>query len=60
MCFLKRNNTGEFSLTKDLVSDHDDIPCYATWGADAEEVSFKDMMDGTAMSKSVLRRRSQT
>jgi Heterokaryon incompatibility protein (HET) len=54
MRLLKRNNTGEFSLTKDLVSD-DMIPRYAilshTWGADIEEVSFKDMMDGTGMKK---------
>ena len=56
MRLLKRNNTGEFSLTKDLVSDHEGIPRYAilshTWGADTEEVSFKDLMDGTGISKS--------
>jgi hypothetical protein len=54
MRLLKRNATGKFSLTKDLVSD-DMIPPYAilshTWGADTEEVSFKDMMDGTGMDK---------
>ena len=54
MRLLKRNNTGEFSLTKDLVSD-DMIPRYAilshTWGVDTEEVSFKDMIDGTGMRK---------
>ena len=54
MRLLKRNNTGELSLTKDLVSD-DMIPRYAilshTWGADIEEVSLKDMMDGTGMRK---------
>ena len=54
MRLLKRSKTGEFSLTKDLVSD-DMIPRYAilshTWGADTEEVSFKDMMDGTGTSK---------
>jgi hypothetical protein len=54
MRLLKRNNIGEFGLTKDLVSD-DMIPRYAilshTWGADIEEVSFKDMMDGTGMKK---------
>ena len=47
---------GEFSLTNDLVSDRDAIPRYAilshTWGPDTEEVSFKDMVDGAAMSKS--------
>ena len=54
MRLLKRNNTGEFSLTKDLFSD-DGIPRYAilshTWGAETEEVSFKDMMDGTGTRK---------
>ena len=54
MRLLKGNGAGEFSLTKDfLVSD--DIPRYAilshTWGADTEEVSFKDMMDGTSKRK---------
>ena len=54
MRLLKYNNTGKFSLTKDLVKD-DKIPRYAilshTWGEDTEEVSLKDMMDGTGMSK---------
>ena len=53
MRLLKHNNTGEFSLTRDLVKD--EIPRYAilshTWGEDTEEVSFKDMMDGTGTSK---------
>jgi heterokaryon incompatibility protein (HET) len=54
MRLLKPDNTGEYSLTEDLpVSD--DIPRYAilshTWGAYMEEVSFKDMMDGTGQSK---------
>jgi hypothetical protein len=43
---------GEFSLTE-FVGD--DIPPYAilshTWGADDEEVTFKDLMDGTGKSK---------
>jgi hypothetical protein len=42
MRLLLRSDTGEFSLTKDLVGD-DTIPLYAilshTWGADAEEVN---------------------
>ena len=54
MRLLKRNNTGGFGLTNDLVSD-DAIPRYAilshTWGTDTEEVSFKDMMDGIGMRK---------
>ena len=52
---MKSNNTGEFSLTKDLIVS-DDIPRYAilshTWGADTEEVNFKDMMNGTGKRKS--------
>jgi hypothetical protein len=53
MRLLERNNGGEFSLTKDLVGDN--IPKYAilshTWGADTEEVTFRDLMDGTSKSK---------
>ena len=53
MRLLERNNAGEISLTKYLVGDG--IPRYAilshTWGADTEEVSFKDLMDGTGKSK---------
>ena len=52
MCLLERNNNGEFSLTKDFS---DKIPRYAilshTWGADAEEVTFKDLIDGTGKDK---------
>ena len=52
MRLLERNNAGEFSLTKDFV---DDVPQYAilshTWEADTEEVTFKDLMDGTGAGK---------
>ena len=56
MRLLKRDSTaGEFSLTKDLVSGHDNIPHYAIishiWGADTEVVSFEDMIDGTGIGK---------
>ena len=55
MRLLLRGNTGEFSLTKDLVGD-DTIPPYAilshTWGADTEEVTFKDLINGTGKDKS--------
>ena len=54
MRLLERNNAGQLSLTKDLIGD--DIPKYAalshTWGVDTEEVTFKDMMDGTGEDKS--------
>jgi hypothetical protein len=53
MRLLERNSTGEFSPTKDFYGD--DVPRYAilshTWGADTEEVSFKDVTDGTGKSK---------
>jgi hypothetical protein len=52
MRLLERNNDGEFSLTKDF-GDH--VPRYAilshTWGADTEEVTFRDLTDGTGKSK---------
>ncbi|KAN0069133.1 HET domain containing protein [Elaphomyces granulatus] len=54
MRLLKLGNAGEFSLTTDLLVT-EDLPRYAilshTWGPDTEEVSFKDMMDGTSKSK---------
>jgi hypothetical protein len=53
MRLLERNSAGEFSLTKNFVGDN--IPVYAilshTWGADAGEVTFQDLMDGTSNSK---------
>jgi hypothetical protein len=52
MRLLERNNDGEFSLTKVFI---DDIPRYAilshTWGADTEEVTFEDLMNGTGNGK---------
>jgi hypothetical protein len=53
MRLLERKNGGDFSLTKDFV---DNIPSYAilshTWGADGEEVTFKDLTDRTYKGKS--------
>lgn len=53
MRLLLRSNTGEFSLTKDLVG-YDPIPPYAilshTW-REGEEVTFGDLMDGTGKNK---------
>lgn len=50
---LTYNATKELTLTKDLVGD--DVPQYAilshTWGADVEEVNFKDLVHGTGKSK---------
>ncbi|KAN0072347.1 HET domain containing protein [Elaphomyces granulatus] len=52
MRLLRHDNTGEFSLTEDIL-DSDNIPRYAilshTWGA--QEISFKDMMDGADKTK---------
>jgi hypothetical protein len=54
MRLLQHNSACQLSLTKDLISD--DIPKYTilshTWGVDTEEVTFKDMMDGTSEGKS--------
>ena len=50
---LEYNDDGEFILTKDFVCD--EIPEYAilshTWGADTEEVTYRDMIDGTGKKK---------
>jgi hypothetical protein len=50
MRLLKYTNDGEFSLTQDII---DNVPRYAilshTWGA--EEVTFRDMTDGTGKNK---------
>jgi len=52
MRLLEANNDGEFSLTEPFG---DAKPQYAilshTWGAMTEEVTFKDMIDGTSKAK---------
>jgi hypothetical protein len=53
MRLLECSTVSQLILTGDLVGD--DIPEYAilshTWGADSEEVTFKDIMDGTGRNK---------
>ena len=53
MRLLEYNTDGEFSLTKDFVGG--EIPEYAilshTWGADTEEVTYGDVIDGTGKNK---------
>jgi hypothetical protein len=53
MRLVQYNKDGKFSLTKDFVDG--EIPEYAilshTWGADIEEVSYRDMIDGTGKNK---------
>jgi hypothetical protein len=53
MRLLERDTDGELSLTKYFVSGN--TPQYAilshTWGADTEEVTFRDIMDSTGKSK---------
>jgi hypothetical protein len=53
MRLLEHNDAGKIKLTRYFIGD--DVPQYAilshTWGADTEEVSFNDMIDGTAESK---------
>jgi hypothetical protein len=57
MRLLKLKNHDEFSLTKDHTDKDltDNNLSYAilshTWGADTEEVSLRDLMDGTGKSK---------
>ncbi len=50
MRLLERQNDGEFTFTDDII---DNIPHYVilshTWGA--EEVTFRDLMDGTGKDK---------
>jgi ankyrin repeat protein len=57
MRLLRRNANGNFSLTEFIG---DTIPPYAilshTWGADGEEVSFKDVTEGTAWTKAGYRK----
>ena len=52
MRLLERKSDGEFGLTEFF---EDNIPPYAilshTWGANGEEVTFKDLMDQTGKSK---------
>jgi hypothetical protein len=52
MRLLEGNNDGEFSLTEHFG---DTKPRYAilshTWGAMAEEVTFRDLIDGTSKTK---------
>jgi hypothetical protein len=52
MRLLERKSDGEFYFTKDL---NENIPPYAvlshTWGEDTEEVTFRDIMDGTGKTK---------
>ena len=53
MRLLQRNSTSQFSLTDDLNGDGN--PEYAilshTWGADTEEVTFEDIINGTGEDK---------
>lgn len=53
MRLLQHNNDAEFSLTEDFASS--EIPDYAilshTWGADTEEVTYRDMVEGTGKNK---------
>jgi hypothetical protein len=54
MYLLLFNNTGEFSFNKNLVGD-DTISLYMilsyTWGADAKEVTFKDITNSIGKDK---------
>jgi len=52
MRLLEYNNDGEFSLIDFGVDIPDSYAILShTWGADNEEVTFQDLMDGTGKSK---------
>jgi hypothetical protein len=57
MRLLVLTNHEDFSLTKDLI---DNIPPYAilshTWGEDDDEVTFKDLTEGSGKSKAGYRK----
>ncbi|KAH8585693.1 hypothetical protein B0O99DRAFT_120515, partial [Bisporella sp. PMI_857] len=52
MRLLERDAKGKFSLTKDFIKS---IPAYAilshTWGDDDQEVTYKDLAEGSGESK---------
>jgi len=52
MRLLQRQNDSEFTFTKDII---DNIPNYAilshTWSTDTEEVTYRDLTDGTGTGK---------
>jgi hypothetical protein len=52
MRLLELKSNGDVSLTKDLISK---IPPYAilshTWGNDDEEITFKDLTEGSGKTK---------
>ena len=57
MRLLELNKDGQFSLTKDIVNN--ELP-YAilshTWGIDDDEVSFKDLTEGSENTKAGYRK----
>ncbi|PVH91620.1 hypothetical protein DM02DRAFT_333473 [Periconia macrospinosa] len=57
MRLLQLQDDGEFSLVEHIGSN---IPPYAilshTWGADREEVTFKDLIEGTGKNKAGYRK----
>ncbi|RYO82221.1 hypothetical protein DL766_006354 [Monosporascus sp. MC13-8B] len=57
MRLLMHRSNGDLSLTKDLIKD---IPPYGilshTWGDDDQEVTFKDVEDGTGKDKAGYRK----
>ena len=57
MRLLQLKTNGEFSLTKDLI---DNVPPYAilshTWGDDDQEVTLKDLAEGSGNTKAGYRK----
>ena len=53
MRLLERQNEGDFCLTTNVLDR--DLPRYAilshTWGDDSEEVSYRDLVEGSGQNK---------
>jgi hypothetical protein len=60
MRLLELKADGELSLTEDLIHEVHDIPPYAilshTWGEDSQEVTFRDLAEGTGKDKAGYRK----
>ncbi|TGO66537.1 hypothetical protein BOTNAR_0059g00190 [Botryotinia narcissicola] len=58
MRLLECNSEGQFVLVRNI--DGNDVPKYAilshTWGADTDELTFQDLMNGTGQGKSGYRK----
>lgn len=57
MRLLKLEGNNEFSLTSDIINPTTPYAILShTWGDDNEEISFKDLMDGSEKTKDGYRK----